>query len=437
MPIATKGKNRTRTGRMDPLRAAAWQTIEACRTSGGGLSAAAGFDVYPHTWTRDACIAAFGILSAARSPEDFAFVERTLGNLARGQDHLGRMPLKTDPLTNKPISENSAGVDCGVWFVLAVSALLQASSQKCGMGLVNAALKALHWSEYLDVNGDGLLETPEASDWADMLPHRHNVLYVNVLYAAALKAGGFLCALQKKTIDGERYTQLARTISEKINKVFWVDYLVEHRVSAPALSKLSKQFHREHPEMELAHYNMMTSLGQLDYYLPFIGFRSVSSHIDVLGNLLCILFGIADAGRAAAILDYFDKVGIDRPYPSKAIYPPILPGHPDWRNYFTWRNLNLPHHYHNGGIWPFIGAFHVAALVHVGKHAKAKKMFERVAYSCRAGEDSAGPWVFPEWLHGQTGCGLGEQRALWSASGVLFASRCLQERAVPFFNGQK
>lgn len=432
MPLATKRKNRTDTRQNDPIRDAAWQAIEACRTKKGGVVAAAESKIYPHVWTRDACIAAFGILSAARSSKDLTLVQRYLGLLAQHQDALGRMPLKADSVTNAPLNENSAGVDGGLWFVLAVSALIQTSQQGFGMDLINPALKALHWSEYLDINGDGLLETPEASDWADMLPHRHNVLYVNVLYVAALRAGGFLCTLQGKEEEGARYQRLSREIAKKINKVFWVDYIVEHRVTDAALAKLSQNFRTEHPELAMRHYNMMPHLGQLKYYLPYLGFRTVASHIDVLGNLLCILFGVADAKKATIILDYLEKVGVDRPYPSKAIYPPIFPGQPDWRDYFNWRDLNLPHHYHNGGIWPFIGAFHVAALVHVGKLGKAKQMFEGVAASCRA--QANGRWIFPEWLHGQTGGSMGEDRQLWSASGVLFALRCIEKQAVPYFS---
>ena len=45
----------------------------------------------------------------------------------------------------------------------------------------------------------------------------------------------------------------------------------------------------------------------------------------------------------------------------RAIYPPVEPGDPDWRDYYG--TLNLPNHYHNGGIWPFLGGFYVAALV--------------------------------------------------------------------------
>jgi hypothetical protein len=38
------------------------------------------------------------------------------------------------------------------------------------------------------MNACGLLEVPEAGDWADLYSVRYNVLYDNVLYVAALRA---------------------------------------------------------------------------------------------------------------------------------------------------------------------------------------------------------------------------------------------------------
>ena len=48
-------------------------------------------------------------------------------------------------------------------------------------------------------------------------------------------------------------------------------------------------------------------------------------------------------------------------WPLRSLTPVVRPGDPDWRDYYG--TLNVPHHYHNGGVWPFIGGFYVAALV--------------------------------------------------------------------------
>jgi glycogen debranching enzyme len=51
----------------------------------------------------------------------------------------------------------------------------------------------------------------------------------------------------------------------------------------------------------------------------------------------------------------------------RVLHPVIHPGNKDWREYYRNNNLNLPEQYHNGGIWPFVGGFYVAALVKAGR----------------------------------------------------------------------
>ena len=54
------------------------------------------------------------------------------------------------------------------------------------------------------------------------------------------------------------------------------------------------------------------------------------------------------------------------PYPVANLYPPVQAGAPDWRAYYTVNLLNLPAHYHNGGIWPFIGGMWVRFIHRLG-----------------------------------------------------------------------
>ena len=74
------------------------------------------------------------------------------------------------------------------------------------------------------------------------------------------------------------------------------------------------------------------------------------------GNILAVLFNVLDVARARIAFRFMWGVGINDPWPVKNLYPVVHSGDPDWRPYYTVNLLNLPHHYHNGGIWPFIGA---------------------------------------------------------------------------------
>jgi glycogen debranching enzyme len=86
--------------------------------------------------------------------------------------------------------------------------------------------------------------------------------------------------------------------------------------------------------------------------------------------------------------------------------------------------LNIPHHYHNGGVWPFIGGFYVAALVRAGRIDSAGRAFDRLTELNRAGE-------FNEWHHGETLQPMGVACQAWSAGMYLFARECVMRSEVP------
>jgi hypothetical protein len=165
--------------------------------------------------------------------------------------------------------------------------------------------------------------------------------------------------------------------------------------------------------------------------LPYVAFRDYADRLDTLGNLLAILFGVADAAKATRILDYIAACGLDQPHPLRALYPVINPGERDWREYYRVRNLNLPHHYHNGGAWPFIGGFYVAALVHAGRHTEAQRQLERLTEMVRRGR--SGEWGFNEWFHGLSGEPMGYDGQSWSAALYLYARDAVESGEVGVF----
>ncbi|MCA9603557.1 MAG: hypothetical protein KC417_16105, partial [Myxococcales bacterium] len=395
----------------DVRREGAWGVIEASAGDDGCLRAAAGSALYPHVWTRDVGMSAFGILACARSERDVELVLRSLEAIAKHQTALGRMPLKVDVKADVPVLENSAGVDSSLWFAVAVDAAARSHDSSRVRALVPAAVRGVEWAMHLDANGDSLLETPEASDWADMMPHRHAVLFTNVLYAEALDAASRLLAASASEGDRARpFAEEAVRVRSAVRTVFSVRDLTNAAAVGDHLNNVSAA----NPEFGLtAQY--ATRYGDLPFLLPYVAFRAVGTHCDIVGNLLAVLTGVLDGDAAHRLLDYLAQVGAASPAPTKTIYPPIQPGHPDWRDHFLWRNLNVPHHYQNGGSWPFAGAMHVAALVRVGRMSEAKELLSSLEHHL-----ARGPKPFPEWQHGVTGASMGEPDQLWSAAGWLF-----------------
>jgi hypothetical protein len=79
------------------------------------------------------------------------------------------------------------------------------------------------------------------------------------------------------------------------------------------------------------------------------------------------------------------------------------------RQNFAWQ-------YHNGGIWPFVGGFWVAALTQAGQRAAARRDLARLARA-----NALGGWAFREWLQGRTCAAGGMRGQSWNAAAFLIA----------------
>jgi hypothetical protein len=261
----------------------------------------------------------------------------------------------------------------------------------------------------------------------DLLAVRYNTLYDNVLYYAAALAHQELTNHLPANIVGHQLAVDAAGIHDRLNSLMWIDrcWVAEH--FAAHLERL-KSFRLEWFML----YHNIATISSRPFYLPWVAFREYGDWCDSLGNLLAILCGVADGHRAEHILRYMHQVGMAEPYPTKAIHPPIYPGESNWREYYRSRNLNLPHQYHNGGIWPMIGGFHVAALIRHRWRAEADRLLLSLAQANRQGLNDE--WEFNEWMHGESGHPMGFAQQAWSATMFLYADYAARTGALPLFD---
>jgi glycogen debranching enzyme len=375
--------------------------------------------------------------------EGRAIHRRSLDTLRRFQSELGKIPhnvgltnvedpaliahggkLEVAGKTGVAIEDtiHAGCVDGNLWYVIGQYYDYQMSGDKNYLAQVWPSLeKALLWLRYQDSNECGLLEVHEAMDWADLFANRYNVLFDNVLYYAAWKCMGELAAALGK--PAELYVQNALDIHRKLNVLLWVG--PEEPLDLDWVANERKEW--LYP-LKRVH----TELVERPFYLPYMGFRDYADRFDTLGNLLAILFDVADMKKANKILDYIDGCGLNEPFPVRALYPPINPGEKDWQDYYRVRNLNQPHHYHNGGAWPFIGGFYVAALVKAGRLQEASYQLGKLAEMNRLGKKDE--WEFNEWFHGQSGRPMGYGGQSWSTAMYIFAHDCVERGNVNIFN---
>lgn len=391
-----------------------------------GLKASALAGGYPQVWARDSSITALGALLTG-DDDLVAAVKASLETLGDKQTDLGMVHLNVDTRTGEVTTENAGAVDANLWFILGHYVYYQTAHDETFLRDSWPRLqRALLWLRYQDMNACGLLEVPEAGDWADLFMVRYNVLYDNMLYVGALRAMSQLAAVLEDGV-ATNYLELATDVAEKLNLLLWLDRPWEPEWFAAQLSRLKAM----RLEWFLLYQNT-ASLTEIPYYLPWVGFREFGTVFDGFGNMLAVLLGVADNARCQSIFTYAHAVGTNHPYPLKAFYPPITPGDRDWRDYYRSRNLNLPNQYHNGGIWPFLGGLYVSALVSDGRFEEAEVGLEQLAKANQLGKTCE--WEFNEWLHGSSGRPMGHPLQAWSAGLYIYAAESVKLGRPPFFS---
>lgn len=411
---------------LSETRQRALAVLERCVTTHGfrasGLAAG-----YPQIWARDNGLIFLGAVATGESAL-IAAGRAALETMSAYQSPRGLIQLNINPDTGYVSTENAGAVDSNLWYILSHYLHFKVTGDCAFLQRHWDSIdRAMVWLEYQDMNECGLLEIPEAGDWMDLLAVRYNTLYDNALYYAAALAHQQLAHALPPERAAHQLAIDAAGIHERMNSLMWIDrcWVAEH--FAEHLERL-KSFRLEWFML----YHNIGTISSRPYYLPWVAFREYGDWCDSLGNLLAILAGLADGHRTEHILRFMRQVGMHEPYPTKAIHPPIYPGETNWREYYRSRNLNIPHQYHNGGIWPMIGGLHVAALVRHKWHGEAERLLISLAEANRQGID--GEWEFNEWMHGASGHPMGYAQQGWSAAMYLYADHALHTGALPLFD---
>jgi len=383
---------------VDATRGDAVESLRRCCCD-WGLKASGRPLGHHQVWARDSMIASLG----ARFVQDDQIQQAIQASLSLLKEHRGprgAIPNNVDCATLRP--NFRAYADGGLWWVV-TGALLAPD--------LDLVREVLCWYEYQDVDQSGLLSMQESSDWQDLFCTRGKGLYLNCLYVMALRRAAELF----KDDEADRLRRRAALVADRINTYFW------YTGESDTQRYISNSFSTEGTplrdsmgrprEMPVKRY-----LTDEQYYLPYLGFRSLGEWFDSFGNILAILAGVADLEQSDIILDFISRYSMDT-RPLRSLTPAIRPGDSDWREYYG--SLNAPHHYHNGGVWPFLGGFYVAALVKAGRMEAAGLALQSLAELNQCGQ-------FNEWHHGETGAPMGAQDQAWSAGMYLFAWECVR-----------
>ena len=388
----------------------------------GLMASAAG---YRQVWARDLGISALGAVLL----DDEAITQSLLTSLRTLKEYQadsGAIPIlvsASDPPVVKYGAANCSGIDAPMWYILTLYYLWKSGKiSRADIDEFKESLgKTVYWLRCQDSNEDYLLETPENSDWRDLWFYRHHVLYNDVLYFAA----------QRAVEEFREYFSFNIPISSRETKkavnLFYRVSLENFEV----IRELDRTNTLSTTQMSELYAYITGLLARYPYYLPYVALCDFGYECDVVGNLLAIFFGVADEQQREMILDYLEQCGAADPYPIAVLDKPVEPTDRRWSPWCAKCHLNLPYQYHNGGIWPFVGGFYVAALVIAGRMREAEYHLERLAEGCKKGKKSE--WEFNEWLNKQTGKPMGSPQQLWSAAMYCLAYRAVKDKTIPVF----
>lgn len=370
-----------------------------------------GTDVnYRSVWARDGSIAVIGSMHLD-DPEIRRCARRTMETLLNHMSPNGQIPANVSIDDGIPDYSGIGGIssiDSGLWTVIATYEYVRNSGD---VGFLRERLwglqHAMNWLSAHDSNNDALLEIPEAGDWTDLFGRSYNILVDEVLWYRANVAFGRLLELAGEAERAADYLRWSQTIKSVLLDRFWP-------TTGPKGDEGAGTMFTER----------QLGVGDTRYLLAQITPFDFNWRCDVYGNILASLFNVLDVARSRIAFRFMWGVGINDPWPVKNLYPVVHSGDPDWRSYYTVNLLNLPHHYHNGGIWPFIGAQWVRFIQRLGYRQLAYQELLKLA---KLNQDGIfAEWEFNEWAHGETGRPMGKAYQAWSASEFLLACHDLR-----------
>ncbi|HLC78028.1 MAG TPA: glycoside hydrolase 100 family protein [Candidatus Nanoarchaeia archaeon] len=351
------------------------KTIDICSTK-YGFYASGGKNGYKGVWARDSMITLIGAASDEKQNYHHD-IKRSLSTMGKYQSKMGQIPNAILNLHKPRRKVDFKSVDSSLWYIIGHFFNLSKYKDKNFYDEHDRSVRlALTWLQYRDYGEDTTIEQLPTTDWQDAFPQKYGtVMSTQALYYKTLELMG-------KKKDAEKLKHIVNDVpGERLwnSEFYWAYRWKNHNK-----------------------------------------YKEIGEWFDSFGNMLAILFDLADKKRAKSILNYVRKHRISSPYPMKSISPPIDKSSLYWEDYYYDAGAT-PNHYLNGGIWPYIGGLYVLALVKMKMYDEARKELVKLAHGNMKGNP------FPEWIDPVTEKTHGIYQA-WSAGTYMWAYNSLKRK---------
>jgi glycogen debranching enzyme len=265
---------------------AAYQTakksLRKCYTDKGIVAGTTHFSDY---WARDGLFASMGAVDIG----DYEQAKKELQLMLDNQKEDGQLPLrigvkniifnllgfKSAEKTAVYVEDKKGNIpkDQNAIFIIALSYYLQKTNDKEFIkNNFEKIKKAIDWYKTED-----LVEEDWYCSWDDCIRKKGKTIYTNVLYCKALHEFDFIAKVAGEKTE---YHKKAKTVKEKINYLFWNG----------------------------------------NYYTDWID-EEKHDYFSVAGNMLAIIFDIADREKAFKIIYNVEKNKLDEGFAIKNVVP--------------------------------------------------------------------------------------------------------------------
>ncbi|MBU0929456.1 MAG: hypothetical protein KJ623_00080 [Nanoarchaeota archaeon] len=360
------------------------KSLRECYSDHGIIAGKRKFDDY---WARDALFAVLGSLAV----NDQSIVRSTLNLFLNHQNTKGQLPRRIDrtyvglkyagiKIKRKSLSPRytnslflAKSLDQNSLFVIAVLSYIKKTRDYEYLDRNFSKIKAAMDWNFLHYK-NGLIYEGLFANWEDTVIKRGHILYTNVLNYGALMAFVDLCKLVNYNYS--EYKEKAESLKELINERFWNG----------------------------------------KYYKSWI-----SKKEDIFcsaGNILAILYNIADEKKAVLIQKYIKSnlngVSLPSSYPRHNLWRYPLPQH-----------IKRTVDYHGGFSWLWLGCLNSIALLKMGMKKDAENSLNKIAeviakhetvYEVYSGDKAVNNLLFKS-----------EAPFTWSAGLFVFAYNKLKE----------
>lgn len=384
---------------------AAINILKEASTKNGILASAEGTENYNRIWARDSAIAGIAGL-IVQDEKIITSFKNSLLNLAENQHQNGQIPSNISYNKDNELIKVSYGglagrVDATTWWAVAVCLYyFYTKDDNFKEKIAQNIIKAFHILDSWEFNGRGLMYVPLSGNWADEYVTQGYNLYDQLLRMWAL-------SLASKLWQREDWHNKSLEIKELIETNYWLNS-----------TKTNEKYHE----------NAFKKAQAIPYWVCSFAPNNYDTRFDLAANALAILL-IDKKDALFSIKNYLSQLSLrQKHWLFPAFLPIITQNDFDWQllsQNYAYRFKNIPHHFHNGGIWTvFLGLMGMALVVN-GEMTITINIYQSLIENIKKQEN---PYSFYEYFASDTLKASGMSKLCFSAAGTIFLHFAITEK---------